>query len=140
MYYIYQIENLNSGLIYIGCTHNYINRVKGHKLDLRSQRHNNPLLQIDYNNGDQFKYSVIQTVSSKSKALQIEKEFIWRCGHYNMKVSNMKVRLEAAKDICADISINDDWEFNCLRNSIESIQFSLIDYSIDFHRESLSVY
>ena len=140
MYYIYQIENLNSGLIYIGCTKNYIKRVKAHKHELTMRNHNNPRLQSDYNNGEKFRYSVLKTADYKNVALRIEKELITIKGHYNIQIGSINVKSEARKDISKYIEYNDDWEFSCIDKPFDQIRFSLIDYSIDMDRNIIALY
>ncbi|MFG6377172.1 MAG: GIY-YIG nuclease family protein [Lachnospiraceae bacterium] len=63
---IYRIRNCSSGKSYIGETHQFRIRTYQHCTDLRCGRHKNEELQSDYNNGDEFEFSLIYPIKMYS--------------------------------------------------------------------------
>lgn len=61
---IYCIENMATGKKYIGMTRNFKNRIHMHKVSLEKGSHGNKQLQLDFNNGFDFKVSIIKKFDS----------------------------------------------------------------------------
>ena len=57
--YVYKIENLNNGKLYIGCSGDVQKRIFSHKTFLAGGKHTNEELQADYDKGDKFKAAEI---------------------------------------------------------------------------------
>lgn len=78
MYYIYKIENIINGMVYIGRTSNYKERFTNHKSKLRRGKHGNKFLQKEYieygvNN---FTYNILEETDSFKKSLELEERYV----------------------------------------------------------------
>lgn len=87
MFFIYEIRNVKTNTLYIGCTKSIDTRWKEHKTKLNANTHENLYLQRAWNKygSEMFKFTKIQTVSNKKEMFDLEKILISECSNkYNI--------------------------------------------------------
>lgn len=85
LYYIYKIENIDNGRIYIGLTNNIKRRRARHFTDLKCNRHDNSFLQKEYNiyGKDKFLFSIeFEGDVSNEEISKKEQEYIKKYDSY----------------------------------------------------------
>lgn len=72
---VYAIENMTTGLVYIGSSVCFTDRWSAHKCKLRRNRHDNPLLQADWNiyGEEMFSHRVLEVISHCKPTKEQEK-------------------------------------------------------------------
>jgi predicted GIY-YIG superfamily endonuclease len=96
---VYQIQNKETGLCYIGMTNDYNFRKSQHLHHLRYNYHPNHTLQFDYNSGYRFEFTILSKHPTKKQARKIEKEVICRRGHYNIQIGSKDTKKSALSDM-----------------------------------------
>jgi len=93
---IYTITNKITGTIYVGSSKKVLQRLQGHKRDLRKNKHHNKNLQKDYNiyEENNFIFNPIEIVLDHELLLKEESKWV----EYYKKVCDLKVYNEAAID------------------------------------------
>lgn len=92
---IYMLYNLNIHKAYIGATHNFSARARNHRHLLMSDKHSNKLLQVDFNNGNEFVFVVLEDMGNNCENSLLffrEKQYIYafrekRINHYNTETT-----------------------------------------------------
>lgn len=89
---VYIIQNIETGMIYIGSTTNILKaRLGNHKRNLRSGKHGNPILQASYNKyGDvSFEYDILEDGISDNDILSVETFWIEYFRYIGAKLYNI---------------------------------------------------
>lgn len=89
---IYMIYNIYKHKAYIGQTHNFRNRALSHKRNLKSGTHSNRQLQKDYNDGDNFIFSIIHITKSETDLRILESEYIYAFQRRYVKLYNCETK------------------------------------------------
>lgn len=102
---IYAIINKNSGLIYIGLTHNFRKRKIAHLYGLRNNKHRNKWLQEDYNKEgvDAFIFIIVEKV--KRELLNEREQFYMDLCEYKYNVILFSDRRTFTKEHRKNLSI-----------------------------------
>lgn len=99
MYTVYKIINEQNGREYIGRTKNIRVRKWDHIYTLNINKHKNPILQNDYNNGHSFYFIEVKSCLTELESINMEREMIPYC-YYNIKGKKLsKAKREAILDI-----------------------------------------
>ena len=88
---IYMLYNLNRHKVYIGETQNFRSRAAHHKQRLSTNAHPNKKMQIDFNNGDEFVFVILEDMGEsceKEMLLLKEKMYIFAFRDKYIKVYN----------------------------------------------------
>lgn len=92
---IYKIENTNKNLFYIGKSGDYEGRIQGHKHGLIRGNHPCKQMQYDFNNGDNFIFSLIKKCNEEDSFLEEYSEIkkVNSSSLYNKQLSATKRQL-----------------------------------------------
>ncbi len=73
---IYSITNKRNGRQYFGCAENALNRLVAHICALNSDRHVNKALLADWDDISNFRFEILESEKSRTKAEAIETKYI----------------------------------------------------------------
>jgi len=76
IYTVYRIVNCYNGWVYYGQSKQWETRVRGHKSALKTNSHDTPKLQKDYNDGHRMTYEKLSAFETRNEALTEEHKLI----------------------------------------------------------------
>lgn len=91
---VYCIQNVNKPLLYYGSSENMCKRVHEHYYSLRAGGHRNQALQSDFENGDDFICTVVQTFIENAPVdlAALEHKYIKEAKENGVNLYNVQVR------------------------------------------------
>lgn len=110
---IYMLYNGTKHLAYIGQTTNFYQRAVQHKTLLRSRKHTNKMMQLDFSDGDTFYFVILEELRGECEndhLLMREKLYMYAFMHKGLKLYNCESLEQIKENLFMTFFLPSIWE------------------------------